>query len=151
MFNLNDLAQAVHADAVERGFWGPGNDDPNRALLLMISEAVEAMEELRAGHGINEARWQYISTPGCYSPDVTSWDGKFWINYNTPEQREITHEDYVAWGWQIKPVGFPSEMADLIIRALDACAQWGIDIEEAVRIKREYNATRGHMNGGKKF
>lgn len=150
-FGLNELAQAVHADAMERGFWSLDNDDPSRALLLIISEAVEAMEELRAGHGVNDARWQYISTPGCYCPEVTMRDGKTWIFDNTSAQREITHEDYVAWGWQCKPVGVPSEMADIIIRALDTCAQWGIDIEEAVRIKREYNATRGYMNGGKKF
>lgn len=151
MFNLNDLARECHEEEVQRGFWSLGNDDPPRALLLIISEAIEATEELRAGHGVNEARWEYISTPGCYAPTMTMWDGKTFVYYGTRQQREVVHEDYVAWGWKVKPVGVPSEMADIIIRTLDACAQWGIDIDEAIRIKREYNATRGHMNGGKKF
>lgn len=41
------------------------------------------------------------------------------------------------------------ELADIIIRALDNAAQWGIDIERAVRIKHEYNVTRPYLHGGK--
>jgi hypothetical protein len=49
-----------------------------------------------------------------------------------------------------KPEGFPVELADLIIRVLDTCAAYHIDIDGAVRIKHEYNKTRPFRHGGKK-
>lgn len=48
-----------------------------------------------------------------------------------------------------KPEGFPIELADLIIRVLDTCAAYGINIEYAIRIKHKYNKTRPVRHGGK--
>lgn len=55
----------------------------------------------------------------------------------------------LATGAEGKPVGIPSELADIIIRVLDICGLYGIDIEAAVRAKMAYNATRPHRHGGK--
>lgn len=49
-----------------------------------------------------------------------------------------------------KPEGIPIEMADIIIRILDMCIYYGIDIDEAVQVKMNYNATRPYRNGGKR-
>lgn len=49
-----------------------------------------------------------------------------------------------------KPEGVPSELADVIIRVLDICANRNIDIDEAVTKKLAYNKTRAFMHG-KKF
>lgn len=49
----------------------------------------------------------------------------------------------------LKPEGIPSELADVIIRALDTAYRWGIDIDDAVAEKLAYNATRGRFHGGK--
>ena len=48
-----------------------------------------------------------------------------------------------------KPEGIPIEMADVIIRALDFCAGYEIDIEEAIKLKMEYNKGRPYMHGKK--
>lgn len=48
-----------------------------------------------------------------------------------------------------KPEGVPIELADVIIRVLDACAAWDIDIDFAVAIKMKYNKTRPQRHGGK--
>lgn len=48
-----------------------------------------------------------------------------------------------------KPEGFPTEMADIIIRVLDFCFEKGIDIERAIEAKMEFNETRPYRHGGK--
>ena len=49
-----------------------------------------------------------------------------------------------------KPEGIPIEMADSFIRILDACEAKGIDLISAVRLKLDYNKTRGYRHGGRK-
>ena len=48
-----------------------------------------------------------------------------------------------------KPIGFLIELADTVIRILDLCGALNINIEEAIRVKHEYNKTRSHRHGGK--
>jgi NTP pyrophosphatase (non-canonical NTP hydrolase) len=48
-----------------------------------------------------------------------------------------------------KPEGVPSELADVIIRILDMCALYRIDIQAAVDEKVAYNRTRPTRHGGK--
>jgi NTP pyrophosphatase (non-canonical NTP hydrolase) len=48
-----------------------------------------------------------------------------------------------------KPEGIPSELADLIIRALHFAGIFGIDVAASVAEKHEYNLTRPHRHGGK--
>lgn len=49
-----------------------------------------------------------------------------------------------------KPTGFPSELADIVIRVADLCGYLNIDLEEAVRVKSAYNETRPFRHGNKK-
>lgn len=48
-----------------------------------------------------------------------------------------------------KPEGIPSELADVIIRVLDMCAHYGIDIEQILEVKHKFNITRDYKHGGK--
>ena len=48
-----------------------------------------------------------------------------------------------------KPCGIPTEFADVIIRIFDACGEYGIDLEEAIKIKMEYNKSRPFKHNGK--
>jgi NTP pyrophosphatase (non-canonical NTP hydrolase) len=48
-----------------------------------------------------------------------------------------------------KPEGIPSELADLIIRALHFAGVFGIDVNASVAEKHEYNLSRPYRHGGK--
>lgn len=62
---------------------------------------------------------------------------------------EVYYPDHPFEGPVQKPEGFPIEIADCIVRILHMCQFYGIDIEDALRLKMEYNKTRPHRHGGK--
>lgn len=47
------------------------------------------------------------------------------------------------------PSGIPIELADVIMRILDFCEEHGINMQEAIQGKMEFNKTREHRHGGK--
>ena len=47
------------------------------------------------------------------------------------------------------PGGIPIELADVIMRILDYCETHGINMENAIKEKMEFNKTREHRHGGK--
>lgn len=49
-----------------------------------------------------------------------------------------------------KPEGFAIELADAAIRLFDLAEACGFDIEDAMRVKHEYNKTRKHRHGGRR-
>lgn len=97
----------------------------DRKILLVVSELVEAQDELRHGRGINE---EYVSLPEGYE----------------------TVEALVEDGKIAKPEGAPSELADAIIRLLGIAYEAGIDMQSVIEGKVAYNASREFMHG-KKF
>ena len=46
-----------------------------------------------------------------------------------------------------KPVGFPSELADVVIRCYDLAGSLGIDLGSAIERKHAYNLTRSYKHG----
>lgn len=134
--DLNDLARKVHEVASQHGFWGDGlspraGGTPTRnfgeLLALVHSEVSEALEEYRNGHDYNETYYKGVETgadwPGDYPPNsLMSW----------------------------KPCGIPTELADIILRVLDLCGAYGINIDRALREKHEHNKLRPPRHGGKR-
>ncbi len=49
----------------------------------------------------------------------------------------------------LKPEGIPIELADVVIRIMDLCGRYGIDLEAAIEQKHAYNKTRPYKHGGK--
>lgn len=62
------------------------------------------------------------------------------------DKMQMAYQDV---GYGNKPIGFPSELADVLIRIVDLAAHLNIDLDEAVRIKMEFNKTRPHKHGRK--
>ena len=48
-----------------------------------------------------------------------------------------------------KPLGYPSELADVIIRIVDQAHDLGIDLDAAVAAKMSYNISRPYKHGRK--
>lgn len=48
-----------------------------------------------------------------------------------------------------KPEGFGVELADTVIRIMDLCGYLGIDLDQLVQLKHEYNKSRPYRHGGK--
>lgn len=48
-----------------------------------------------------------------------------------------------------KPEGIPSELMDVLIRVLDMCGFFGIDVDKFIEEKHRFNLTREYRHGGK--
>lgn len=138
---LNQLRDEIYDWAKEKGWW----DEPREfgtLLALCHSELSEALEAVRDGAPIAETTYRHDARYGpefrteFVVPVPLSMRGSVAIDENT--------------GTSIgKPEGVPSELADEIIRILDICGHYGIDIERIVDEKMVYNGTRPHRHGGK--
>lgn len=91
-------------------------------LMLIVSEAAEAQDEIRKGKEAAET----------YYPTEAESD----YDYAEP----ILH----------KPEGVPSEIADIVIRCFDFAYTEGFSLADIIVEKLEYNASREYMHG-KKF
>lgn len=130
--NALDIASVqarVHANARSKGWYDGLPSDPTTdphiipaRLMLIVSEVSEAMEEMRhAGSDMETLSRVDMSEP------IPTQPGKR------------------------KPVGFASELADVVIRVLDLAAYLGIDMTEAIRVKMAFNETRIQRHGNKRI
>ena len=119
--NIRDAQKEAYMNAVAKG-WHSEPRTFGDQIALCHSELSEALEEFRDGRGISGIRIGGIP-----------------VGLETPNPGNL------------KPEGIPIELADVVIRIFDICGANGIDLEAAVRMKMDYNATRPHRHGGKRI
>lgn len=122
---MNEWAEKIHLNAKVHGWW----DEPRgfgEIIALCHSELSEALEEYRNGRPMAYV-WQEEDADNLteIEPDVTKWQ---------PGR---------------KPEGIAVEMIDCLIRILDWCGRYGIDVDTLLQKKHEYNCTRPYKHGGK--
>lgn len=120
---ITELVQESYRIAKDHGFW----DNPpefGTCIAQITSELSEALEEVRAGNRLH---------PGQETPPIYYSGGGYVASAPTACAKT--------------PEGYAIELADAVIWIADLCGHMGIDLEEAIRIKMEYNATRGKMHG----
>lgn len=135
---FRELQGQIGAMNASRGFHGAAErpeeyraDYWNKKLFLIVNEAVEAQDQLREGHAIDE---EYVSYPDSLVAEVGA----------DPERLDALLREN---GQLAKPEGVPSELADIIIRTMDLAEEAGIDLEKAIETKLAYNNTRGFRHG----
>jgi hypothetical protein len=125
---LNEMRDEAHRTALEKGWYEGGDKSPLERHMLMVSEIAEATECVRNGE------------PPIHFPEHPAngiYELKNWPNETPPELSGA------------KPEGEAIELADVILRIGDYFGRKGWDLEQAVKIKLEFNKTRPHRHGGK--
>lgn len=123
--NLNLLSKQLNEFVRNAGF--DNNDVPLRVALIH-SEISEAFESYRKDKMFKLDKSEKNALEGRVRDD------EFRIEFE--KNCKDTFED---------------EIADSIIRLLDLCGKFDIDIEFHIQQKMRYNGTRGFKYGGKKF
>lgn len=119
---INELCREAFEIASEKGWWDKDRN-PLEILMLITSELAEAAEEFR--------------NPG------------YPVYYNADDE---TDENGVTRK-KIKPEGWLTELADAMIRIGDYVGKTGLSdqFEAVIKEKMEYNRSRPHRHGGKKY
>lgn len=119
---VRELVEESHDTAVKKGWWEQGDRNLYELLFLMHTELSEAGEELRDGHDISDTY------------------------YNA--ERAVTDD---AGHTYLKPEGFLSELADVLIRLGDTVGRYGLTDEflTVLEEKLRYNKSRPYRHGGK--
>lgn len=88
-------------------------------LMLIVTEVAEACEDVRDG------KMELMK-----EPDTIPYE----------EGLHIYQRDNPKAG---KPIGFPSELADIVVRVGDLAEETGVDLQSVIEQKMKYNKTRG--------
>lgn len=143
---LNDWRDDAHRIAREHGFKDASIGED---VALMHSELSELLEDHRRGEPPTKV-WYEEVVPLVLNGETIVIDGK-----GKAITRTLRHETMFGPAGSTdldrprKPCGIPSELADVIIRALHFAGKHGIDIEKAVEEKMRFNATRPFKHGKK--
>lgn len=125
LYALTDLANRIFSTAEESG-WHDTNRPLPESLALIHSEVSEALEEYRS----LPPNFPLGHTYYRYGGDISA----------------ASEMDGVLG----KPEGIASELADVMIRILDAAVEFDIPVNEVLLQKMAYNETRPYRHGNKR-
>lgn len=117
--SLNDLRNEMHKAAKEKGFW-KGQRNVGELLMLIVSELGEGIEAHRKKRYCDMDKFEAALKSGA--------------DFKT------------AFETHVKDT-FEDEMADALIRILDLCGGFDINIQNQVTYKLKYNQTREQLHG----
>ena len=120
MDQITTMTAEVRALNIEKG-WRTGDNTFGDYIALLHSELSEALEAYR-DHRLADA----TGTP-----------------------RGVFLDGVGSSASPAKPEGVGSEMADVLIRLLDTCDIYGIDLVAEFERKMAYNRTRPYQHGGR--
>jgi NTP pyrophosphatase (non-canonical NTP hydrolase) len=123
---MKKLISQAHGTAKANGFWDTERNKPEM-LMLIVSEAAEALEALRKNHYADKSAVELLSD-------------EFFARGGTKEEyAEIFRNSIKS--------SFEDELADVCIRLFDLCGGLNIDLQNHIQLKMAYNSTRGYKHG----
>lgn len=127
--DITELVERATEQAALSGFTVPGHPRSiAEHVALITTEVGEVYEAYR--DGMAPAAQRYEHADGVVN--------HHWAMAHDNDEKHLG-----------KPVGIPSELADIVIRVANMCGEYGIDLERVITEKLYYNATRPHMHGRK--
>jgi len=137
--NIGSWVNVCTDTAKAKGWgWKDGeSEDPtflSAQLMLVTSEAAEGLEDLRKG---------LLKTKYLEKIKVTVGDNDYY------KERIHDQQYYVGGIPQYKPIGFPTELADILIRIFHIAGECNINLLKEVADKDLYNNTRSYRHGNK--
>ena len=132
---LNESSKIIHEGNVKRGFYEGAFDKDGfpiknigELLMLVVSELGEALEADRKNRQAN----------------IDAFEDKIDVMTHHDISQEQSFID--SFKAHIKDT-FQDEIADSIIRLLDLCGYFEIDIDRHINLKLAYNSTRPYKHG----
>jgi hypothetical protein len=120
---IADLQARVHKVSQDKGWW-EAERTVGDLIALMHSELTEALEEYREGRAPGDVYYT------CQELDA----GGRVVGSSLAESR-----DEIPPGMLARPEGVAVQLGDCVIRILDFCARWGVDLEALLEEKVAYN------------
>jgi NTP pyrophosphatase (non-canonical NTP hydrolase) len=127
-----------------------------------LAEMQEEVDEFNTSHGWKDRARSFGDDMALLHSEVSE-TFEAWRNWQAEDVsvtqcKDPLHDDYSykvsdadlgALGHFCKPEGIGSELADVLVRLLDTCARYDIDLQAEFDRKMAYNRTRPYRHGGK--
>lgn len=142
--SFNELATKINDTANEKGWWGnPEKEDADLQEMINIFEIISADSP--------KLLRDYLESIGWKAPsDRNEGEILALVHSEVSEGLEAIRKD-LDDDKLPEFKGIEVELADAIIRIMDYAAAKKYRVAEALVAKMQYNTTREHMHGGKKF
>lgn len=148
MSQISKLQKTIHAWAVRKEWRGPrAIQRPLVADLgLFVSEISEALEELRKNADPQYSYQTYtVEIEGVKFANMTRAQLGILLSADDDEHLDDLIEELDLVG---KPEGVGPEFADLAIRLMETCEEYGLDLDFEIDRKMKYNEGRDLRHGG---
>ena len=120
--SLRALQEAAHKTAVEKGWWEEIEDSS-----IIVDEYRD-----RRSRSLMEQFMLMVTEIGEAAEEIRKPDARpFYVDERG------------------KPEGWAVELADVVIRIMDTCGKYEVDLQGLVELKMKYNEGREYKHGGK--